>query len=74
MMFNSQQNLEKCSKLEEENKNFFERNRDLKESLYSLAEKVDKRDQDLSEVVDKLTELENELELSKMENIQLRSQ
>ncbi|CAI2384706.1 unnamed protein product [Moneuplotes crassus] len=74
MMYNSQQNLEKCMKLEEENKNFQERNRDLKESLYSLAEKVDRRDEDLAEVVDKLTELEGELELTKIENLRLRNQ
>ncbi len=74
MMFSSQQNLEKSIKLEEENRGISERNKDLKETLYSLAEKVDKRDKDLSEVVDKLTEVESELEVTKVENTQLRKQ
>ena len=61
-------------KLEEENKNFIEKNEDLKESIYSLNSKIDKREEDLSELVDKLTEVEKELQDTQFENCQLKNE
>jgi predicted nuclease with TOPRIM domain len=72
MIMKSAENIEKIKTLQRQNDMFTNTNEDLKSSLHSLNVKLERRDQDVYDLTDKLEELENELERVKHENVKLK--